>query len=354
MTPNWGFGAAPDKAWISLRQRPDWRDGDGQAKSAPVMTRILYITATRIGDAVLFSGPLDHLTSTYPDARVTVACGPLAAPLFRAAPGVAEIIVMAKKKGGGHWLELWRRCVTRRWDLVVDLRGSLTSWVLLAGRRSVNRRRPGHVHRHRVVEAGDVLGLDPPPAPRLWLDDQARAAADAALAGPAPVLALSPAAAAPFKEWPAERFAALANALTGPGGALHGARVALFGGPGDEARTAAVAAGIAGAEVIDLAGRLSILETGACLERARLFVGNDSGLMHMAAAAGTPTLGLFGPTDEGIYGPWGEHADSVRAGGPADEAERGRLRFAGESLMGGLETGAVIEAAERLVAGART
>ncbi len=313
------------------------------------MRRILYITATRIGDAVLFSGPLDHLAARFPDAQITVACGPLAAPLFRAAPGVSEVIVMAKQKGGRHWLDLWRRAAARRWDLVVDLRGSLTSWFLVAGERAVNRRRPGHVHRHRVLEAAGVLDLEPAPAPRLWLDDAARSAAQAALPGEAPILALSPAAAAPFKEWPADRFAALAEALTGPGGALEGARVALFGGPGDEAATAAVAERIAQAGVIDLAGELGILETGACLARARLFVGNDSGLMHMAAAAGTPTLGLFGPTDEGVYGAWGEHARSVRAGGPADEAERGRLRHAGESLMGGLETRAVIAAAERLI-----
>ena len=50
----------------------------------------------------------------------------------------------------------------------------------------------------------------------------------------------------------------------------------------------------------------------ACLRRARLFIGNDSGLMHIAAAAGTPTLGLFGPSDERRYGPWGDKAVAVR------------------------------------------
>ncbi len=314
------------------------------------MTRILFITATRIGDAVLFSGPLDHLAQVYPDAQITVACGPLAAPLFRAAPGVSDVIVMDKRQGGGHWIDLWRRAVMTRWDLVVDMRGSLTSWFLWAGERRVNRRGPGHVHRRRVIEAGAVLDLDPAPPPRLWLDDAARAAAQAALPSDRPILALSPAAAAPFKEWPAECFAELANALTGPGGALEGAGVALFGGPGDEPRTAALAAGIDSADVTDLAGKLSILDTGACLARARLFVGNDSGLMHMAAAAGTPTLGLFGPTDEGVYGPWGDHCDSVRAGDGVRESERERLKAAGESLMGGLETGAVIAAAEALIA----
>lgn len=313
------------------------------------MKRILFITATRIGDAVLNSGPLAHLASSYPEAEITVACGPLAAPLFRAAPGVRDVIVMAKKKGGGHWIDLWMRTVTQRWDLVVDLRGSLTSWFLLSRERAVNRRKPGHIHRHRVVEAAEVLQLDPVPSPELWLDEAARTVVRDLLSDTAPILALSPAAAAPFKEWSPENFADLANRLTEPGAPLEGAQVALFGGPGDEARTAAVAAGIHRAPVTDLAGKLGILETGAGLARARAFIGNDSGLMHMAAAAGTPTLGVFGPTDERVYGPWGAHASSVRAGGPANEEERGKLRFSDQSLMGELSVDAVFEAATTLV-----
>jgi len=88
----------------------------------------------------------------------------------------------------------------------------------------------------------------------------------------------------------------------------------------------------------------------ACLQRARLLVGNDSGLMHMAAAGGAPVLGLFGPTDERVYGPWGSNARSVRAGGPAHEADRGRLRHAETSLMGGLALEQVQAAAEALIA----
>ncbi len=314
------------------------------------MTRILFITATRIGDAILFSGPLAHLLEAHKDARVTVACGPLAAPLFAAAPGVEQVIVMAKKKGGGHWFDLWRATLGTRWDLVVDMRGSITSWGLRAGARKVNRRRPGHEHDHRVREAAAVLGLDPPPPPTLWIPGEAKRVAETHLPEGRPVLAVSPAASAPYKEWAPERFAALIDALTGPGGAMAGAAVALFGGPGDEATANAVGAACRNADIIDLTGKLALPETAACLSRARLFVGNDSGLMHMAAAAGTATLGLFGPTDERIYGPWGDRARSIHAGEAADENARGTLRHATESLMGALEVDAVIEAAEALLA----
>ncbi|MFW6412993.1 MAG: glycosyltransferase family 9 protein, partial [Oceanicaulis sp.] len=189
----------------------------------------------------------------------------------------------------------------------------------------------------------------PPPSPRVWLDAAAERTADRLIGPSRPVLALAPAAAAPFKEWAPDRFAALADRLTGTGGVLEGACVVLFGGPGDGA-TARAVKDAATADVLDLTGRLDLLEAAACLARARLFVGNDSGLMHMAAAVGAPTLGLFGPTDERVYGPWGPRARAIRAGDAADEAERGRLRHSETSLMGRLDVDQAAEAAEALLA----
>lgn len=313
------------------------------------MTRILFITATRIGDAVLSSGLLDHVLRTRDNPRVTIACGPLAAPLFAAVPGLERIIVMDKQKGGAHWLDLWRQTVTTRWDLVIDLRESATSWFLLAGERHVKRNWPGNGGPiHKVEEAAAFLGVSPAPSPVLWLDALAQARARA-LMPEGRVLALAPAAAARFKEWAPDRFAELANALTGPGGALEGASIVLLGGPGDEPTTRAVAAQLDPGRTRDLTGQLSIAESGACLSRASLFVGNDSGLMHMAAAAGIPTLGLFGPTDERVYGPWGRATLAVRAGGPAEDRDRDRLKTSPTSLLADLELAPVLAAAENLL-----
>ena len=67
-------------------------------------------------------------------------------------------------------------------------------------------------------------------------------------------------------------------------------------------------------QFIDLTQDTDLLTAHACLKRARLFIGNDSGAMHLAAATGIPTLGLFGPSDEQLYGPWGP--DTRIARGP--------------------------------------
>ena len=71
--------------------------------------RILFVTSTRIGDAVLSTGLLDHLLRAYPEARFTIACGPVAEDVFARMPRREETIVLAKRSLSLHWLELWGR-----------------------------------------------------------------------------------------------------------------------------------------------------------------------------------------------------------------------------------------------------
>ena len=114
------------------------------------------------------------------------------------------------------------------------------------------------------------------------------------------------------KAWPAERFAAVARELLGTGGAMEGGRLMVLGAWRDRDVTDSVKAAVPSDRQIDLVGIDDLLVCYAALERARLFIGNDSGVMHLAAAAGAPTLGVFGPSDETLYGPWGPGARAIR------------------------------------------
>ncbi|MDA0655595.1 MAG: glycosyltransferase family 9 protein, partial [Proteobacteria bacterium] len=129
--------------------------------------RILFITANRLGDAVLSTGLLNHLARRYPDAAITVATGPVPAPLFDAAPCVAHIISMEKRRFAGHWLSLWLKSIGARWDMVIDLRRSALGWLLWTReRKSIPP--PDH-SCHRVRFIARTLGLeDDPPPPILW------------------------------------------------------------------------------------------------------------------------------------------------------------------------------------------
>ena len=310
--------------------------------------RILFITATRIGDAVLSTGVLDLLLADHPEARVTVACGAPAAPLFEAVPRLDALLVVRKQPYNLHWLKLWGRVGLSRWDLVVDLRASALSYVLLTKRRQGVGARMHDLHR--VIELQQSLGLAEPPAPRLWLAPEDEAAGRRLVPDGPPVLALGAAANWLPKCWPADRFAALAERLTSSRGPLAGARVAVFGGAAERGQVAPLLASIEASRLIDLVGRVSLRDAAACLARASFFVGNDSGLMHMSAAVGTPTLGLFGPSPEQRYGPWGAHCAHVRT--PESYAElTGGPDFSVDTrvcLMDSLTVEAAVEAAESL------
>ncbi|MBY6263143.1 glycosyltransferase family 9 protein [Azospirillum sp. 412522] len=304
------------------------------------MSRILFITSNRLGDAVLSTGLLGHLTEAHPGARLTIACGPLPAPLFRSVPGLERLIPLAKRSYARHWLRLWLDCVGTRWDLVVDLRNSAVGRLVPARRRVFHAKAARPVHK--VEENAAVLGLSPPPAPRLWIDAAARGQADALIpAGTGPFLAIGPTANWLGKEWPAERFARLALRLTGEGGPLAGARVAVLAA-GPERERARPVLDALGPRAIDLTGRTDPMAAAACLERAALYVGNDSGLMHIAAAAGVPTVGLFGPGYPAIYGPWGPRGRVVASSVPqpdllarvaADPNARGLMDGIGEDRV---------------------
>jgi heptosyltransferase III len=272
--------------------------------------RILFVTATRIGDSVLSTGLLGHLLDRYPEARFTIVAGPVAAPLFAAMPRLESLIALAKRSHSRHWLDLYPRIATTRWDLVVDLRGSALSWLLWTRHRRVIAK--GNPGEHRVVQLSHLFGLNEPPAPRLWTSAADEAAA-ARLLGPetTPVLGIGPSANWGAKQWRGERFAELALRLTASGAAFADARIAVFGAPAERAIIDPVIAALPADRRIDLVDAGALPVVAACLKRCAMFIGNDTGLMHMAAATGTPTLGLFGPSPVTQYGPWGDHSAAV-------------------------------------------
>jgi ADP-heptose:LPS heptosyltransferase len=285
------------------------------AKSFP----ILYISSNRIGDAVLASGLLKRLHDEIPAARFTIVAGPPSAPLYRDTPNLDQIIVMEKSRGRGHWFKLWTQVRGRRWGLILDRRGSSIATFLSSKKRAIHRgndREPVH----KVIEAARLLRLaDAPPPPFLFTSEETEAKAKRLLGEGGPILAVGPAANWIGKTWPTERFALAAVQLMEKGAPFERGRLLILGGPDDWRAAEPMRRSIARERWIDLTGQVDLLTAYAALKHVRLFIGNDSGLMHLAAAAGAPTLGLFGPSDERLYGPWGEKTQVVR--GPRSFAQ---------------------------------
>ena len=310
---------------------------------------VLFVTSNRIGDAVLSTGLLNHVIETYPNARITLACGPEAAPLFANTPNVVRVMSLTKRKRAGHWFELWRACVVRVWDLVVDLRASALAWLLIAKRRRTLKKSNAPVHRLRML--ADVFGLEHIAPPCNWTSEEDRARAADLVPPGGVILAVGPTANWGGKQWPAESFAALVARLTGPGGVLEDARVAILGAAKERDAAAPVIASVPAERCIDLVGHVDLRTAAAVLARCQMYVGNDSGLMHLAAASMVPTLGLFGPSDEIHYGPWGEHTAFVRTPETFQEILHtpGYDYRSQRSLMTSLEVDVVTAAAEALL-----
>jgi ADP-heptose:LPS heptosyltransferase len=231
-------------------------------------------------------------------------------------PNLERIIIFQKHKNDSHWPKLWRQVAFTVWDLVVDIRGSALAYLIPARRRVVRRPRPGRMFEQHAA----MLGISPPPLPVVWTAPEDRAKAAALLPSARPVIGLGATANWAPKVWPPDRFAALFRRLAA--GPLPGAVAAVFAGPGEAERQMAAPVLEALPVAIDLRGTLTIPEAAACIQRGALYVGNDSGLMHLAAATGAATIGLCGTTidraDE--MAPAGLHAAWARSDSPSMEA----------------------------------
>lgn len=318
---------------------------------------ILFIAPERVDDAILASGLIRRLSDEVSHARFTVVSSAAVAPLFRDLPGFERQVVF-DKAGLLDWLSLWGQLRRRRWGLVLDMRGSRLARFLRARRRAVRKPlNPALEPVHKVVEAARVLRIeDEPPAPFLFVGEETLARADKLLKAPGgaldgPILAIAPAADWVGRAWPAERFAVATAELLGPGGPMPNGRLLLVGGQGDRWATETVRRAIARERLVDLVGKADLLTTYACLKRARLFIGNDNPFVHLAAAAGAPTLALFGPSDERVHGPWGPRAVTLR--GPRDFAAFKAIDPTFSQAMNhmqDLSTAKVTAAARRLMA----
>ena len=310
--------------------------------------RILFITSNRLGDAVLSTGLLKHLIDAYPQARMTVACGSLPAPIFRAAPHVDSVVPLEKRRFGAHWLDLWRKAVGTRWDLLLDLRDSPASRLLRA--KTVRIRRRSSRQLHKVEELASVLGLNPPPSPVIWIRRSAAEHAARLVPDGGPVLALAPAAKSVGKQWASDRFVALAQRLTRSGAGLSGARIAVLGADDEREQCRPILAAF-GTRAIDLVGKTDPLLAAAAIQRCTMFVGNDSGLAHVAAATGAPTLALFGPGVPRVYAPWGHCAAYVSGAEDPDRTVDACIIDSqlAASMMDRLDVDTAVAAAEALL-----
>ncbi len=268
------------------------------------MENILFITCTRIGDAVLTTGVLSEIEKQYPHAKVTIAVGPLPAPLFFDYPLLEKLIIFSKEPYKRHWLKLWKQVRHTSWDWVIDLRGSCVSYGLRVKKRSIWSPTRLQKTQHKVLQVAACVNM-PNASPSLWVSNERFKKIGILLKDEGGgYLGVAPFANWCGKQWPSQSFFEL---LTQFSGKNLFARVILFGS-GEEKKEIMLlrdqlAKEVGMTRVIPFVdGELA--DVASALRHCKVFVGNDSGVMHMACALKVPTLGLFGPSNEKVYGPW--------------------------------------------------
>jgi ADP-heptose:LPS heptosyltransferase len=284
--------------------------------------RILVGLVSPIGDTLLATPALAALRRTLPQAEIAALVAPSNAGILDGNPDVDRLIFAPANGAEPEWrryLAAVRALRRERFDLIINLSGAaglttylshpftpwmfldLPRWWLLAGGDARFR------GRHAVdqyIRALSPLVAEPSaePAtrvPRIYLDAQDRASArellrDEGIPAASPLIAMHLGGDGfnGRKRWAPERFAAVANTLV----ERHDAHVLFIGGEEDIERSTEAAA-LVRRNAHVLAGRASLKVTAALIERAMLYVGNDSAPLHIAGSVGTPAIGIFGPSD---------------------------------------------------------
>jgi heptosyltransferase-2 len=302
-----------------------------------VVQRILVRGTNWIGDAVLTTPALMALRAGFPKAKIAVLAKPAVADLLQNHPAVDEIVVYrdpGPDAGLGGKLTLAHRLREGRYDLAVLLQNAFEAaavtalagipnrygyatdgrWFLLTHRVPLSRstRRKHHVEYYLELlrPLGIPVTLSPPGLRTTPEEDAAARERLRSLEVPEGrlLIGLNPGSTyGTAKRWIPERFSEVAGRLA----AEYGGHVLIFGGRGEESLGTAIAGRMTSPSAV-LSGRTTVRELMALIKACGLFITNDSGPMHIAAAFGVPLVAIFGPTDPVTTSPFGDGYELIR------------------------------------------
>jgi len=311
--------------------------------------KILVRAANWVGDAVMTLPALQSVRQGFPQSHISILTKPWVADLFYQNPVVDRVILYespGRHEGlRGKW-KLARELKNEEFDLAILFQNAFEAALIsyLAGiprRAGYNTDARGILLTHAVRVNGEVkkrhqvdyyremvkgLGFQiTASTPVLEVSENQREEAlkilgSLGLAEEERIVGFGPGAMyGPAKQWFPERFGALADRLSQD----WGARILVFGSPADNS-TASLLSRNTKARLIDLTGRTTLRQTIGLIARCRLFVCNDSGLMHVAAAVGIPVVAIFGSTDPVRTGPLGRNCRVVKSAWPCSPCFKSR------------------------------
>jgi ADP-heptose:LPS heptosyltransferase len=288
--------------------------------------KILVIKLSAVGDFVMAFPAFERIRAAHPDARITLLTTPAFEGLARISPFFNAVETDGRPKGPAAWLSLVARLRGARYDRVYDLqtndrtnayfqalRPHPPSWSGVAAGCSLPHRNPARMAMHALERQAEQLQqagiwsdaptrpLEAPPPDISWILNKTPAARATAGSNPRPPVVLVPGSSAhrTEKRWPAGHYGLLAKALQ-----ADGFDIVIVGGLQESELARAIQRQAPRAR--DQTGRTDFAQIAALGARAALAVGNDTGPMHLIAAAGAPSISLFSSaSDPALSGPRG-------------------------------------------------
>jgi lipopolysaccharide heptosyltransferase I len=307
---------------------------------------ILFIKLSAIGDVVQTLPALEAIKRTYPDSSITWAVEEAAADILDGHPLISRLLVSRRKswirmlknpltffQGLGGIVRFFGELRSTRYDIAIDFQGLFKSGVLIGLARAqrkigfdrtrelsylfLNERLPPYdIEKHaleRYLDVARYLGAkDPSPACTLPIDREIsrikQRIKDLKPAG-RPLVAINPVARWKTKLWSERKFAELADRLISERNV-----VVIFTGSHEDGQVNARILAMMDQSAVNWAGETTLKELAALASLCTVFITTDTGPMHLAAAAGTRVVALFGPTAPWRTGPFGPSHITVRAG----------------------------------------
>lgn len=251
---------------------------------------LLFISSNRIGDSLINLQVLNkYIRKNKKDIEITLVSGELPLPIYDDYNMIVNRIILKKEKYNLHWWKLYKKLSQFKFDEIVDFRSSLISYFLRTKKRNIFKMNKKKNIYSQIQEKFDT---DKNRDFKIITDRVRNIFPSSNYACLAPFANWLP------KEWPTELFVKICVKLFNQGVA----KIYILGSETESNRFEIFQSNF-GNKVINRCGKQHILNDYGLLQRSRLFIGNDSAMMHMAALSKVPTIGLFGPTNDKIYFP---------------------------------------------------
>lgn len=299
--------------------------------------KILFISSNLIGDAILSTGILSYLIEKYANSKITIISGPTSKQLFENFPNLERIITIKKMKYNLHWIEMWSKIINKKWDLVIDLRSSFISYIIFSKKRKIFKKNDKNILQ--VEKLSNFMNIKDILKPKIYSNIKEDNLAKKII-GNKFVIAIAPGGNWGPKVWPIERYNQIILKLKD----LYQDKQLYFLIVGSKKEEKLylkdLTKNIDPQNLINFMGK-SLTLTYSYLSLCKLFIGNDSGLMHLSAATGIKTIGLFGPTRDDWYAPFGNNCFVIRTKETYEELKK-KSNDSNKSLMNSIQSDQLI------------